>query len=302
MTDREFENILDDCLERLLVKGETIEECLATYSHQADVLRPLLQTAIATKKAVNIEPSPEFRAKARYQFRTAIQEVASKRSRHFSFWRFRWATVLTVILVMLVASGGLVAAASTSMPDNPLYPIKLAVEQLQLNLTFSDLGKANLYAKFADRRVAEIIHMAQKGNVSLADAATQRLDDQLAMIATFASGKEEDSRILEGAAQETITIPETKLQPLPPAPNLSLTVPATVTPSDEITDAAISDIYTADEEMSELAGLLQQNADDNTAALRNLLDTASEAVKPVLLQAIAVSEAGYENALNAIIE
>ena len=32
---REFDNILDECLERLLVKGETIEQCLQSYPEHA---------------------------------------------------------------------------------------------------------------------------------------------------------------------------------------------------------------------------------------------------------------------------
>ncbi len=300
MTDKNFENILDDCLERLLVKGEAIESCLAIYSQQADALKPLLQTALATKKAIAIEPRPEFRARARYQFHAALQERASRKSRPFSFWRARWATVLTTILVMLMASGGMVAAASNSMPDSPLYPVKLAVEQLQLRLTFSSQGKASLYAEFADRRVTEIIHMAQEGNVSLAESVTKRLDDQLAMIATLAMTDKQDGNMLEGIARETIT--QTKLQPPLVTPTITLSAPATVVPPDVITNAGISDTYTAYEETSELASLLQQNAAKNTAALRNALVAAPEAVKEALLQAIAVSEAGYDNAINAFSE
>jgi hypothetical protein len=292
VTEKKFEDILDDCLERLLVKGETLEDCLAIYSQQAEALKPLLQTALATKKAVSIEPSPEFRARARYQFHTALQETASRKSRPFSFWRFRWATVLTSILIMLMASSGMVVAASNSMPDSPLYPVKLAVEQVQLTLTFSSQGKANLYAEFANRRVTEIIHIAQEGNVSLAESVTQRLDNQLAMIVTLAVTDKQDIKMLEGATRETTS--QAQLQP-----------PSSVTdvaPSGVITDADILNTYATDEEMSEFTNRLQQNAAKNTDALRNAVATAPEAVREALLQAIAVSEDGYENALNAFIE
>ena len=296
MIDKNFEDILDDCLERLLVKGETVKDCLALYPQQADALKPLLQTAAATRKAIAIKPSPEFRARARYQFHTLLQETASKKSRPFSFWRFRWATVLTTILVMLLASGGMVAASSTSMPDEPLYPVKLAVEQLQIRLTPSSQGKASLYAEFADRRVTEIINMAQEGNVSLAESVTQRFDNQLAMIATLVVPDWQDSSMLEGAMQPSPT--ETEKQTLPSIPVLTLEPPKV----DVLTDTGTSDIYTKDREMSELASLLQQDATKNTAALRSALATAPEAVKPALLQAIAVSEAGYDKALNATSE
>ncbi len=65
---REFDNILNECLEKLLLKGETIEQCLRSFPEHADELEPLLQTTLAIKGASDIQPSPEFRDKARYQF------------------------------------------------------------------------------------------------------------------------------------------------------------------------------------------------------------------------------------------
>ena len=102
-TNKEFDNILDECLERLLIKGETIEQCLQSYPEQAAELEPLLRAAIATKEAAAVQPRPEFRAEARYQFRLALQKLASKRS-HFSFgWLPRWATVTALVLVIILA-------------------------------------------------------------------------------------------------------------------------------------------------------------------------------------------------------
>jgi hypothetical protein len=289
MTDKGFEDILDDCLERLFIRGESIEDCLAAYPQQADNLKPLLQTALTIKNTAAIEPRPEFKARARYQFHTALQEMAPKKNRFFSIWRFRWATALITILVILTASGGLVAAAGTSMPDDFLYPVKLAVEQLQLKLTPSDLGKANLYAKFADRRVTEIIHMAQEGNASLAEATTQRLYNQLAMIVTLVSVEDQDQRQEQGNMSFNETV-----QP----PNVTYPVS-----SAELDDTkSTTDTHYQDKGRAELEGFLQQNANENSSELRDLLVTAPEAVKPVLLQAIAILEAGYENALNAISE
>ena len=124
--NKEFDNVLNECLERLLVKGETIEECLDSYPQQADELKPLLQTALATKQASAIQPRPEFRTKARYQLRSALQEVESKRGRSFFGWQRQWVTAVTVVLILLLVGGSTVAAAGNSMPDEPLYPVKLA--------------------------------------------------------------------------------------------------------------------------------------------------------------------------------
>ena len=138
--------------------------------------------------------------------------------------------------------------------------------------------------------------MAQEGNVILAESVTQRFDNQLAMIATLVVPDWQDSSMLEGAMQPSPT--ETEKQTLPSIPVLTLEPPKV----DVLTDTGTSDIYTKDREISELASLLQQDATKNTAALRSALATAPEAVKPALLQAIAVSEAGYDKALNATSE
>ncbi len=143
---KEFDNVLDECLERLLIKGETMEQCLQSYPEQAADLKPLLQMALATRQAVAIQPRAEFKARARYQFHSALQEAASPRSRPFLSRFPRWATVVTIVLGVLLMGGGTIAAASYSMPDSLLYPVKLATEQAQLTLTPSDIGKAELCA------------------------------------------------------------------------------------------------------------------------------------------------------------
>ena len=71
---REFDNILDECLERLLVNGETIEQCLQSFPRDADELKPLLETALTTRQVSAIQARPEFRAKARHQLYSAFQE------------------------------------------------------------------------------------------------------------------------------------------------------------------------------------------------------------------------------------
>ena len=301
--DKDFENILEDCLERLMVRGETVEDCLNAYPQQAAALKPLLHISLMAKNAAGIEPRPEFKASARYQFRTALQEAAPRKTRLFPAWRFRWATALTAILFMLMAGSGLVVASSTSMPNNPLYSVKLAVEQMQLNLTFSDLGKANLYAEFSDRRVSEIMHMAQKGDASRVMAGTDLLGNQLAMIANLTTGSDntrQDNWILSEDAQSALEADKTPLT----TPGASFQPPKTVTllPPTVVIGAGSQDSFTYEGEYSELFNLLLQDYTENSAALRDLLATAPESVKSALLEAISALEADYSNVLNAFIE
>jgi hypothetical protein len=300
--DKIFEDILNDCLERLLVRGETVEDCLNAYPKQAEALKPLLQTALLAKKVTMIEPRPEFKASARHQFRTALNEASPRQSNLFSTLRFRWATALVAILVMLMVSGGLVVAAGTSMPDNPLYSVKLAVEQMQLNLTFSDLGKANLYAEFADRRASEIMHMAQKGNANQVMETTNLLGKHLIMVANLATDTENiwhDNNIIDKNGQSVLESDELRTE----TPGSALQTPesGSTLPPALSTDVVFQDSLAEESETSELLNLLIQDEVKNSSALRDSLNTAAEPVQSALKEAIAVLEAGYFNAINAIV-
>ncbi len=271
---RKFNNILDECLERLLVNGETIEQCLQSYPEQADELEPLLQTALVTKQTSAIQPRPEFRAKARYQFRLALQEIEQKRRLPVFGWQPRWATVVAIVLVLLLAGGGTVAAAGNSMPDNPLYPVKLATEQVQLALTRSTLGKVELYAKLADKRVAEIVYVANKGKPEQVERVTQRLNSHLAEVAVLATTQRKEADVL--------------LAPPPSAPALPEQTRGGRDEGIEVNKQA------------KLRGILSGYAVKHPQALRAVLKTAPASAKPALRRAIAASVVGYEKAIEAL--
>jgi hypothetical protein len=285
MKDKEFDNILNECLERLL-KGETVEQCLQGYPEQAEELKPLLETALVAKKASAIQPRADFKARARYQFRSALQEIASPKTRPFWGWFPRWATVVTVILVLLLAGGGTVAAAGNSMPDSPLYPVKLATEQVQLTLTPSPIGKARLCAELADKRVAEIAYMANKGDAQQVELATQRLDERLALLAVLVLAQEVDE-------ESMLTAPP---PPTPPPPAEEAPPPPVVISPQPEKGWGGRDV----DNQAQLRDTLAYHAANNQAVLRALLDEVPEQTEPALRRAIAVLEDGYEEVLEAL--
>jgi len=286
---REFDNVLDECLERLLIKGEAIEQCLRDFPKHADELKPLLEMVLATKQASAIQPRPEFRDKARYQFYSALQEMERRRSRPFFSWRLqpRWAMVVAIVLALLLAGGGTVAAASGSMPDEPLYPVKLATEQVQLILTPSALGKAELYTKLADRRVLEIVRMASEGKPEQVERTAQRLDAYLSKIAVLALTQEVTGGVTMApaareapAAEETLVVEEAPLLP------------------ERAKDDKEARIRI--DRWARLKATVVRYAISHPARLRALLETVPQSTKPALLRAIALSETGYEEALKSL--
>ena len=163
--DKRFEDILDTCLDRITLKGDSIEQCLESYPEQAAELEPLLRAALSIKEVFSIEPRAEFRqmAKARLLSALAAEEKKEKRRLPLWSWQRRWAVAVAVILALFLAGGGTVMASSNSLPGDLLYPMKMATEKVQAFFTFGDEAKANLHIKFAERRGKEIESLAERG-------------------------------------------------------------------------------------------------------------------------------------------
>jgi hypothetical protein len=286
--NRKFDDILNECLERLLVKGETVEQCLQSYPEHAAELKPLLQTALASKKALEVKPSAEFKARARYQFRTALAESATKKSRPSFAWLPGWATTLILALGLLLAGSGTVAAANYSMPDSPLYPVKIATEQVQLSLTRSDEGKEELDIKLADKRVAEIIYLADKGDAKRIEATTQQLNKNLEGLTALATEAATVATTEAGTLAAPSTTGKTGAQN-PPTPSLQ---------ASNDTGKAASD--KAREQRLKLREEIMRSASSNPAVLKAALEKAPESSKSALRKTINILMERYQKALEAL--
>lgn len=338
---KEFENILNDCLERLLVSGQTLEQCLERYPEHSGELRPLLETAQGINRAATFQPRPEFREQARLRFRAALREKSYRSKRSFLNlgWQARWATaMISVILALLLAGGGTVAAASGSMPDEFLYPVKLATEQVRLTLTPSSLAKAELYAELTDRRVTEIARMTDENKPEEIEQTARLLETYLNRVVDLSSGQKLTITMkvapapVEPAATEEAAV--TGDEPLPEPPALSAaSEKAEMSQEPAITpEAAVTAPEEAEEDEKEQSGLekapgvapaadqpdvekagkakgkerielkekIEQRAEDNIARLRALLKTAPPSARPALLRAIALSEASYQKAIESL--
>ncbi|MGA9048284.1 MAG: DUF5667 domain-containing protein [Dehalococcoidia bacterium] len=179
---KRIEEIFNDCFERLLL-GESLESCLSRYPEYAAELDSMLRTAFDVKrKAFPVQPRPEFKYWARIRMQNAQYYGAPEPAEEkvsASNLRRNLAFSLTALLILVIASSGTAAASSQAMPDEPLYGVKIAVEQAQLTLTTSDIDKAELYAQLAEKRAQEIAVMADKGKTDQVVATTAKLNYQL---------------------------------------------------------------------------------------------------------------------------
>lgn len=163
--------ILERCLRRL-EQGADLETLLREVP-EAVPLRPLLETALWLRRGQEVALSPAARRWLirQGQLRAARRAAAPRASRPVFRWAWALVAVLGLILVLLSAVG----AAEASLPGEPLYPVKRAVEGL-VTLGMSPEERA-LY--LAERRWSEFEASAARGRwlPDLAEESLARLEE-----------------------------------------------------------------------------------------------------------------------------
>jgi hypothetical protein len=177
--DKNIAQVLEECLERSLVSGESLEQCLRKYPELAEQLEPLLRTALELTGAMSQHPRPVFRAQVKAQFRPLAEISLRRKIFPALIWRHQFATVGLGLLLFLVLGGGTIVAAEHGTPDSPLYQVKLASEQARLMLANSEDDKMELNVGFVDRRVDELSYALEKGSPEKIEEVVHNLDRNL---------------------------------------------------------------------------------------------------------------------------
>ena len=141
MTDAREHDALDEALDRLV---------LGQPAHAPEALESLLQTARVAREAFAIEVPGDL-ADAHIAALTGVRAIGPKRSR-----RRLIVTLLAAAISVLLLTGSAVAASAGALPGQLLYPVKRAVEKIDLALHGDPAAKARLHLQFAQRRLDEL--------------------------------------------------------------------------------------------------------------------------------------------------
>ncbi len=180
MSDKNDIDVLNTCL-ALLAQGSTIEACLERFPDAATELEPMLRIAAQTQ---HVGEAIETPAEAQRVGLGRITDAwAAKQAKHSNRrWRvFRplaksWAVAMIAVMVLVFGGWTTTTAAAGSVPGEVLYPVKKAQERFRLVVSFSDRGKAELHAKFAQKRIQEIEKLAARGkSLAVMDRTTERM-------------------------------------------------------------------------------------------------------------------------------
>ncbi len=172
MIFRSYRSVLLECIDSMQ-DGATLDDCLDKYPRHSD--RLLNDLLLADR--ISHTPLAKSRAGAQDQGWAAAQDrIRQLRSgeiphapmaapRSFGFGAILKPVAFAVVgLLFFVSAGGALAyAAQDSQPDEPLYGVKLAAEDVRLWVVFDDSRKAELLLEQSDSRMDDIVEMVSEG-------------------------------------------------------------------------------------------------------------------------------------------
>jgi hypothetical protein len=181
-----LEVALASCLDELEGGRATVDGCLARYPTLATDLAPALRAAAAVRALPPVVPDPAFRSVAGARMRRLIQAreaVAAPQSprpvpapRRQLLWQSLAWRLAAVLVALSLLGGGVALASEDSLPDQPLYGVKLATERFQLSLAPAEEKRFEILLQQADRRLAEATAMALAGKYERAVGAMVAYD------------------------------------------------------------------------------------------------------------------------------
>jgi hypothetical protein len=321
---KQLEKIFNECLE-LINQGESIESCLQRYPEEAAELELLLITFVNVKwRASNVQPRQEFKLKARAQLFNPrhihyhAKEIKPARQLGIFNLQRMFVPALASILVFVLVGGSVstVAASASALPSEPLYPIKLASEQVRIAFAFSDSDKAMVNVELAETRSNEIVSMVTQGKTEQITITSERMVKNL---------DEAERALLSIAQVESIKTPTTASQFAPPSAPKTVTTPTTVpTPpsaapslldnkgassgeskatektrtTEPTAPATVDTSKTSQSQSSQLKQSVQTIINKNVSVLQNSLNTAPQNAITAIQKAIDASKTSHENISN----
>ncbi len=166
MSAANIEKLFEECVQRL-ANGADLEDVLAKFPAQAEELRPMLQAVLDLQQfSTELNPRHTAQMRSRAQFLTAAAGMASsskKRGFRFSLFHLRLAASSAILIAILAAvlllGTGFVSA--DALPGDIFYPVKIMVEQMQINMVQDPPARLQMENVYDDRRQAEVSRLTK---------------------------------------------------------------------------------------------------------------------------------------------
>ena len=173
--------------------------------------RELLEFGERLSHYAKVAPRREFREELRSYLLTAPVTVESPRRSPVGWSRvfaLRPALAAILVLVLLAAAGG-GAAAATSLPGDPAFALKRAVEDVQVTLATDDVARLNTLVTQSDRRLADLETLVSRRSAAVGTgtdeyaAAVTRIDEAASRVVALPATSEREAALARASAAST---------------------------------------------------------------------------------------------------
>jgi hypothetical protein len=167
----EFDDILQECLDAVLLGTRTVADCIQAYPDHAEDLKPALHIGLLTAKL----KSPEMAAssvdalemKLRAQMSPISVQAQPRNVIQLPLGISRLAAAIAVFFILALGSGaGLVAASADDLPGEPLYGVKRLWESIVLAFAPVSGQPEDLWLHIANTRLDEVTALSAQGRLS----------------------------------------------------------------------------------------------------------------------------------------
>lgn len=182
-----LDQIISNHLPAIRNGQESLDAVLEMFPEDSSALRPRLEAALwLLSLRKNLDPRPGFIVSSRKYLEQRIETSASSSVLRRFFARYspqRWVfnlaapVVLLIILVLVVNS--LVLTSKLSIPGDPFYSAKLAIEDIQLAFASNPEQKTDLYVQFLHERTTEFVELVLDGDYDYLPSAASRMEGEL---------------------------------------------------------------------------------------------------------------------------
>lgn len=157
MTNRPIEDKLEIIIDALRL-GADPEDIMRLFPDDREQLAPLLAAIGSAKKLSPPDPEGLAIQRSRSKLLVEADHLSDKQAKNFFGWRFpRLVFAVTlVVLILIFGAGGLLATSAQSLPGDQTYPLKLAVENLQLRLNSGQESRTVSQFRYDQRRIDEV--------------------------------------------------------------------------------------------------------------------------------------------------
>jgi hypothetical protein len=197
-----FARALDDCCRRVRA-GEPLEPCLTDYpADMHDELARLVPLAVRLP-ALGRDPSPAFEQRLERNLLAAVgvQRRAQRGGVRADVQSFLAgasparlaALALVVLLVLGGGSAGIVSASDGSLPDSPLYQVKIAREWAERTLARTGEARVDVHAR-------QVVQRGRELGWAVADRKPRRVVEVLAVRLAWSTERAVDQALALRAA------------------------------------------------------------------------------------------------------